>query len=64
MAYQPPASMKRSVRNRHRLPEDFRFQLTAEEQRSSRSQIVILKEGKGSTRNTDFQPDRIHLETT
>jgi len=56
--------MKRSVRNRHRLLEDFRFQLTAEEQRSSRSQIAILKEGKGNTRNTDFQPDRIHLETT
>jgi hypothetical protein len=38
------------ARNRNRFPEDFMFQLTAEEADSLRSQIVILKTGRGQHR--------------
>jgi hypothetical protein len=41
-------------RNAERFPEDFRFQLTAEEAAASRSQLVILKGGRGS--NVKFRP--------
>lgn len=41
-------------RNAQRFPEDFRFQLTASEAASSRSQIVILKTDRG--RNIKFLP--------
>ncbi|NJR41874.1 MAG: ORF6N domain-containing protein [Akkermansiaceae bacterium] len=41
-------------RNAERFPEDFRFQLTADEAAVSRSQLVILKTGRGS--NVKFQP--------
>ena len=41
-------------RNAERFPKDFRFQLTAEEARASRSQIVILKSGRGQ--NLKFLP--------
>ena len=37
-------------RNRHRFPEDFMFQLTAEEAAALRSQIAILKKGRGQHR--------------
>jgi ORF6N domain len=36
-------------RNRDRFPEDFMFQLTAEEAERSRSQIATLKSGRGQT---------------
>jgi hypothetical protein len=41
-------------RNAERFPEDFRFQLTAEEAYVSRSQPVILKPGRGH--NLKFLP--------
>jgi phage regulator Rha-like protein len=41
-------------RNAHRFPEDFRFQLTTAEVAVSRSQIVILKPGRGQ--NIKFLP--------
>ena len=41
-------------RNRDRFPEDFMFQLTAEEAESSRSQIATLKNGRG--RNIKYRP--------
>lgn len=41
-------------RNAERFPDDFRFQLTAEEATASRSQIVILKNGRGQ--NIKFLP--------
>ena len=34
-------------RNRERFPEDFMFQLTADEAASLRSQTVILEKGRG-----------------
>lgn len=37
-------------RNRDRFPEDFAFRLTVEEYESLRSQIVILKRGRGQHR--------------
>ena len=37
-------------RNRQRFPDDFLFQLTAEEFKSLRSQIAILKKGRGQHR--------------
>jgi hypothetical protein len=37
-------------RNRSRFPDDFMFQLTAEEVRSLRSQIATLKPGRGGRR--------------
>jgi hypothetical protein len=37
-------------RNRNRFPEDFMFQLTMEEDRSLRSQIVTSKVGRGGRR--------------
>ena len=37
-------------RNKERFPEDFMFQLTKEEVESLRSQIVILKKGRGKHR--------------
>ena|SRR5436305_1447975 len=37
-------------RNRKRFPEDFAFQLTGEEAESLRSQIAILKRGRGQHR--------------
>ena len=37
-------------RNRNRFPEDFMFQLTAEESRSLRSQFATLKSGRGQHR--------------
>ena len=37
-------------RNRHRFPPDFMFQLTAEEAAALRSQIAILKRGRGQHR--------------
>jgi ORF6N domain len=41
-------------RNAERFPEDFRFQLTAAEAAASRSQSVILKQGRGQ--NIKFLP--------
>jgi hypothetical protein len=41
-------------RNAQRFPNDFRFQLTAAEAAFSRSQLVILKPGRG--RNMKFLP--------
>jgi hypothetical protein len=41
-------------RNRGRFPEDFMFQLTAEEAESSRSQIATLKNGRGQ--NIKYRP--------
>jgi hypothetical protein len=38
-------------RNSERFPEDFVFQLTAEEVELSRSQSVILNPGRGRTSN-------------
>jgi phosphoenolpyruvate-protein kinase (PTS system EI component) len=45
-------------RNRDRFPEDFMFQLTAEEAESSRSQFATLKNGRGIgfTANIDEKP--------
>ncbi len=37
-------------RNRNRFPEDFMFQLTAEESRALRSQFATLKSGRGQHR--------------
>jgi len=37
-------------RNRHRFPSDFMFQLTTEETAALRSQIAILKKGRGQHR--------------
>jgi len=37
-------------RNRHRFPDDFLFQLTAEEFKSLTSQTAILKKGRGQHR--------------
>jgi hypothetical protein len=37
-------------RNRSRFPEDFMFQLTAEELAALRSQIATLKSGRGQHR--------------
>jgi hypothetical protein len=37
-------------RNRHRFPPDFMFQLTTEEAAALRSQIAILKKGRGQHR--------------
>jgi len=47
--YQVPLKrLKQSVkRNNNRFPEDFMFELTREEFRSLRSQIVTLKIGRG-----------------
>jgi hypothetical protein len=41
-------------RNRNRFPEDFMFQLTSEENTSLRSQIAILKPGRG--RHRKYRP--------
>lgn len=41
-------------RNRDRFPEDFMFQLTAEEAERSRSQIAALKSGRGQ--NIKYRP--------
>jgi hypothetical protein len=41
-------------RNRDRFPEDFMFQLTAEEAERSRSQIATLKSGRGQ--NIKYRP--------
>jgi hypothetical protein len=41
-------------RNRNRFPEDFMFQLTSEEDTSLRSQIAILKPGRG--RHRKYRP--------
>jgi hypothetical protein len=41
-------------RNRDRFPEDFMFQLTAEEAEVSRSQIATLKNGRGQ--NIKYRP--------
>jgi ORF6N domain len=41
-------------RNRDRFPEDFMFQLTAEEAESSRSQFATLKNGRGQ--NIKYRP--------
>ena len=44
----PTRTLNQAVkRNRARFPEDFRFQLTREEQEALRSQNVILKKGRG-----------------
>ena len=37
-------------RNQHRFPADFMFQLTAEEAAALRSQIAMLKKGRGQHR--------------
>jgi hypothetical protein len=42
------------MRNRDRFPEDFMFQLTAEEADRSRSQIATLKNGRGQ--NIKYRP--------
>lgn len=44
------ALVQATKRNRDRFPEDFMFQLTAEESESLRSQIVTLKIGRGQHR--------------
>jgi len=42
-------TLKQAVRrNMERFPQDFMFELTADELASLRSQIVILKRGRGS----------------
>ncbi len=41
-------------RNRKRFPEDFMFQLTAEEAESLRSQIAISKTGRGGRRTLPY----------
>ncbi len=41
-------------RNRDRFPEDFMFQLTAEEAERSRSQIATLNSGRGQ--NIKYRP--------
>jgi hypothetical protein len=41
-------------RNRRRFPEDFLFQLTAEEQRALTSQIAISKPGRGGRRTRPY----------
>jgi hypothetical protein len=41
-------------RNRHRFPPDFMFQLTTEEAAVLRSQIAILKKGRG--RHRKYRP--------
>jgi hypothetical protein len=41
-------------RNRDRFPEDFMFQLTAQEAARSRSQIATLKSGRGQ--NIKYRP--------
>src|SRR5438045_1257022 len=47
----PPGALNRAVkRNRERFPEDFMFQLTAEEAASLRCQTGILKPGRGQHR--------------
>lgn len=46
--------MQAVKRNIKRFPEDFMFQLTEEEVKFSRSQIVILKSGRGS--NVKYSP--------
>lgn len=38
------------VRNLHRFPDEFMFQLTAEEAAALRSQIVTIKPGRGQHR--------------
>ena len=43
---QPRVLLQAVKRNRYRFPEDFMFQLTAEEVDSLRSQNVILNTGK------------------
>src|SRR5438105_3668606 len=44
-------ALNRAVkRNRERFPEDFMFQITAEESDSLRCQIGILKSGRGQHR--------------
>jgi hypothetical protein len=50
--YQVPTKVFNQAvsRNRHRFPEDFMFQLTMEEDRSLRSQIVTSKVGRGGRR--------------
>ena len=48
-------ALKQAVRrNIERFPEDFMFELTAEEYKSLRSQIVTLEKGKG--RHTKYLP--------
>ena len=48
-------SLKQAVkRNIDRFPEDFMFELTKDEYNSLRSQIVILKNGRGQ--HTKFLP--------
>ena len=47
----PPGALNRAVkRNRDRFPDDFMFQLTAEEADSLRCQTGILKTGRGQHR--------------
>jgi len=47
----PASRLNEAVkRNRHRFPADFMFQLTREEFESLRSQIAILKPGRGGHR--------------
>jgi len=47
----PPGALNRAVkRNRDRFPDDFMFQLTAEEADSLRCQTGILKTGRGRHR--------------
>ena len=44
---EPRALIQAVKRNNERFPDDFMFQLTPEEFRSLRSQIVILEAGRG-----------------
>jgi len=59
---EPRTLIQAVKRNRERFPPDFMFQLTLQEARASRSQIVILNEGKpeeaGPTRggNIKYSP--------
>ncbi len=47
----PPKVLNQAVkRNRNRFPVDFMFQLTAEEYKALRSQIVTLEPGRGQHR--------------
>jgi len=56
----PTRTLNQTVkRNSARFPNDFKFQLTAEETAVSRSQIVILQTGRGQ----HGKPRRIGFKT-
>jgi hypothetical protein len=51
---QPRVLIQAVARNRERFPADFMFQLTWDEAARSRSQVVILNEGRGA--NAKYRP--------